>query len=57
MLGIIQERRLNWTGWSFHTWATPVLLSDWANYTPSPFWGAFAKRALAGEQFENKRLR
>lgn len=57
MLGIIQERRLNWTGWSFHTWATPVLLSDWANYTPSPFWGAFVKRALAGETFENQKLR
>ncbi len=57
MLGMIQDHRLNWTGWSFHTWATPVLLSDWANYTPSPFWGAFVKRALAGEQFENKRLR
>ncbi|WP_269522250.1 glycoside hydrolase family 5 protein [Coraliomargarita parva] len=57
MLGVIQQYRLNWTAWSFHTWATPVLLSDWAHYTPSPFWGDFAKRALAGEQFEFERLR
>lgn len=56
MLGIIQKHRLNWTGWSFHTWATPVMLSNW-QYEPTPFWGAFAKRALAGEQFKNKGLR
>lgn len=56
MLGVIQKHRLNWTGWSFHGWATPIMISDW-DYTPTPFWGAFAKRALAGEQFEVKRLR
>ncbi|WP_309395924.1 glycoside hydrolase family 5 protein [Cerasicoccus maritimus] len=56
MLGVIQKYRLNWTGWSFHTWATPVMLSNW-QYEPSPFWGAYAKRALAGERFEVKRLR
>ena len=56
MLGIIQKHRLNWTGWSFHTWATPVMLSNW-QYEPTPFWGDFAKRALAGEQFECERLR
>lgn len=57
MLGVIQEYRLNWTGWSFHTWATPVILTDWATYTPTPFWGDFVKRALAGERFENQSLR
>ncbi|MBK1856822.1 glycoside hydrolase family 5 protein [Cerasicoccus arenae] len=56
MLGIIQQHRLNWTGWSFHTWATPVMLSDW-QYNPTLFWGDMAKRALAGEQFENQSLR
>jgi hypothetical protein len=56
MLGLIQKYRLHWTGWSFHTWATPVMLSDW-NYTPTPFWGAPAKAALAGQQFELKKLR
>ena len=56
VLGFIQEHRLNWTAWSFHTWATPVLLSDW-NYTPTPFWGVPAKEALAGKRFELKKMR
>jgi len=56
MLGVIQKHRLNWTGWSFHGWATPVMISDW-NYTPTPFWGAPAKEALAGKAFESKKLR
>lgn len=56
MLGLIQQYRLNWTAFSFHTGATPVMLADW-NFTPTPFWGAPAKRALAGEQFELKKLR
>ena len=56
ILAVIQKHRLNWTGWSFHTWATPVMLSDW-NYTPTPFWGQPAKEALAGKTFEGKKLR
>lgn len=56
MLGVIQKYRLNWTGWSFHAWATPVMISDW-KYTPTPFWGQPAKDALAGKQFELKKLR
>ncbi|CAM3161793.1 glycoside hydrolase family 5 protein [Rariglobus hedericola] len=56
ILGFIQKHRLNWTGWSFHAWATPVLISDW-NYTPTPAWGVPAKAALSGEQFELKKMR
>jgi endoglucanase len=56
MLGFIQKHRLNWTGWCFHPSATPVMISDW-KYTPTPFWGQFAKDALAGKQFEMKRMR
>ncbi len=56
MLGFIQKYHLNWTGWCLHPQATPVLISDW-NYTPTPYWGVFAKRALAGEHFEMKKLR
>jgi endoglucanase len=56
ILAIIQKHRLNWTGWSFHAWATPVMLSDW-KYTPTPFWGVPAKEALAGKKFENGKLR
>ncbi len=56
MLGFIQKHRLNWTGWCLHPKASPIMISDW-NYTPTPFWGTFAKRALAGESFELKRTR
>lgn len=56
MLGFIQKHRLNWTAWCFHPKATPVMISDW-KYTPTPFWGVFAKDALAGKQFEMKRMR
>jgi hypothetical protein len=56
MLGLIQKYKLNWTAWSFYPTTTPVLLTNW-NYTPSPFWGDFVKRALAGEQFPLGKLR
>ncbi|MEI8311639.1 MAG: glycoside hydrolase family 5 protein [Verrucomicrobiota bacterium] len=56
ILGFIQKYKINWTGWSFDPDATPVMISDW-NYTPTPFWGAFAKEALAGKQFELKNMR
>jgi endoglucanase len=56
VLGLIQKYRLNWTGWSFHTWATPVILADW-DYTPTSFWGIPVKAALAGQKFELKKLR
>jgi len=56
ILGLIQKYHLNWTGWSFHPKAGPRLVLDW-QYTPTPFWGQFAKEALAGEQFPLARLR
>lgn len=56
-IGFIQKHHLNWTAWSFHTKATPDLLLDWEYYTPTPFWGAFVKDALAGKQYEMKRTR
>ncbi|MBI1309687.1 cellulase family glycosylhydrolase [bacterium] len=56
MLGFIQKYRLNWTGWCLHPKASPVMISDW-KYTPTPFWGEFAKAALAGKKFELKRTR
>ncbi len=55
-LGMVQKYHLHWTGFSFHPKASPVLISDW-NYTPTPEWGASAKRALAGEKFADKGLR
>ncbi len=56
MLGFIQKYKINWTGWCFHPRASPILISDW-EYTPTPFWGEFAKKALAGESFELKAMR
>ena len=56
MLGLIQKHRFHWTAFSFHPAATPVMITGW-DYTPTPFWGAFVKRALAGEQFELKKMR
>jgi hypothetical protein len=32
------------------------MLLDW-NYTPTPFWGQFAKDALNGKPFEMKKMR
>lgn len=56
MLGLIQKHHLHWTGFSFHPKASPVMIEDWS-FKPTPYWGAFAKRALAGEKFELKKLR
>jgi hypothetical protein len=55
-LGMVQKYKLHWAGFSFHPKASPVLISDW-DYTPTPEWGALAKRALAGEKFPDKGLR
>ena len=56
MIGLIQKHRLNWTAWCFHPKSSPCLLLDW-EYTPTPYWGAYVKKALAGEQFEMKKMR
>jgi len=56
MLGLIQKHRLHWTGWCFHVSAGPAMLADW-RYTPTSYWGDYARRALAGERFELQRLR
>lgn len=56
MLGVIQKYKLNWTAWCFHPKSSPRVLKDW-NYTPTPYWGEFVKQALAGKQFELKKMR
>jgi len=55
-LGMIQQYHLNWTGWSLHPAATPVLIQDW-NYTPTAYWGLPAKQAISGQQFALKKTR
>lgn len=56
ILGLIQKHKLHWTAWSFHPGASPVMIKGW-DFTPTPEWGAFAKRALAGEKFPPQPLR
>ncbi len=56
MLGLIQSEKLNWTAWNFHPKSTPRVILDWT-YTPTPFWGAFVKKALAHEPFVSKKMR
>jgi endoglucanase len=56
MLGVIQQHQLNWTAWCFHPKSAPKVLLGW-DYQPTPYWGAFVKRALGGERFEAKKLR
>jgi hypothetical protein len=56
MIGFIQKHQLHWTAFAFHPKAAPPMLEDWS-YAPNAVWGAFVKRALAGETFEVRRLR
>lgn len=56
MLGFAQKYRIHWTGWCFHPYSSPCMLTDW-DYNPTPYWGAFAKRALSGERFDLNRMR
>ena len=55
-LAMIQKYKLNWTAFSLHPKATPVLISNW-DYEPTPFYGAYVKDALAGKTYELQRLR
>jgi endoglucanase len=56
MIAVIQKHKLNWTAFSFHPKCAPAMLTGW-DYTPNEWWGAYVKKALAGEQFELKKLR
>ena len=56
VLAMIQQHRLNWTGFSFHPTCGPNAILDW-KYTPSPYWGTFVKDALSGRTFEGRKVR
>jgi endoglucanase len=56
IFGFIQKHKMHYTAFSFHPKSAPNLLTDW-DYTPTPEWGAFVKRALAGETFPDKGMR
>ena len=57
MLGLIQKHKFHWTGWAFHHKASPRILLSLETYEPTPYWGQFVKDALAGKQFDLKKLR
>ncbi len=56
MIGLIQKHKLHWTAFSFHPKSAPMVILDW-EYTPTPYWGAFVKEALAGKLYEIKKMR
>jgi endoglucanase len=56
MIGFIQKYKFHWTAFAFHPKAGPAMLEDWS-YRPNATWGAFVRRAFAGEQFELKKSR
>lgn len=56
VLGMIQKNKLNWTGFSFHPKCSPEVILDW-DYTPTPAWGVFVKKALSGTVFDMKKMR
>lgn len=56
MFAFIQKHKLHWSAWSFHTGASPCVISDW-NFTPTPYWGTFVRSALRGAKFTSDRVR
>ncbi len=56
VIAFVQKHHINWTAWCFHPKAGPCMIKNW-DYEPTPYWGAFVKRALGGEQFKLKRMR
>ncbi len=49
ILSYLDQKWMSWAAWCLHPAATPNLISDW-NYTPTPWWGAFIKRALTDDR-------
>ena len=47
MMQAIEDHHWSYTAWDFHPQASPILISNW-NYTPTPFFGVYAKRMLDG---------
>jgi len=55
MLDWMDANKLNWTGWCFHTSATPSMISDW-KYTPTKHHGAVLKLRLLSYPDTNAHL-
>jgi hypothetical protein len=49
MLRVLEDHHWNWAAWDYHPSASPCLISDW-DYTPTPQFGAWVRRALTENQ-------
>jgi hypothetical protein len=56
MLGWADVHKLNWTGWCFHTTATPSMISSW-QFTPTKHLGVFMKEKLLSYPNTNSHLK
>ncbi len=45
LMKYIGDNKLSYAAWCFHNGATPRLIADW-KYTPTPYFGAYIKKAL-----------
>jgi hypothetical protein len=52
MLAWLNQHQYSWSAWSFAPNTPPSLISDW-NYTPTDYFGAYVKNALAQQQQPN----
>jgi hypothetical protein len=55
MLDWMDANKLHWTGWCFHTSATPSMISDW-RYTPTKHHGAILRQRLLSYPNTNAHL-
>jgi hypothetical protein len=47
MLAWLHQHNYSWTAWSMSADTAPVLIQDYVNYTPTPYFGAVVKADLA----------
>ena len=53
VLQALDRHHWSWIAWDLHPYAGPALISDW-NYTPSPQYGIYVKRALGNEPLKGR---
>jgi endoglucanase len=53
VMSALKKNHWSWTAWDLHPRAGPALITDW-NYTPSPQFGAYVEKALAGKPWTLK---
>jgi endoglucanase len=48
VLQALEDHNWSWIAWDLHPSASPCLIADWS-YTPTPHFGVWVQKALAGE--------